>query len=232
MCFEKERQISKPHLFWRSIGYASNNVDILLILLIVASSFGTIRNRSIAYQEMALSPKDVEHFNHFCAVNVMILERLRIAFRFAHDETDVIMKYPHIEQDYKNINERWDKFDSTLKHEEFYALETYLRQLLLLYEIQIDFLQVLIPLLASIDIIGDKECPTPEMLYQPYNGDISNFNKEEIEMLYKCMFIMVPFVSAPAIETLKEKKARFKKMNWRNARNESIAYSSRPRRCF
>ena len=162
---------------------------------------------------MALSPKDEERFHLFCAVNLMVVERLRIAFRFAHDETDVIMEHPHIEQEYKNINERWDKFDSTLKHEEFYASETYLRQLLLLYEIQIEFLQVLIPLLASIDIIGDKECPTPEMLYQPYNGDISNFNKEEIEMLYKCMFIMVPFVSAPAIETLNEKKARFKKMN-------------------
>ena len=86
----------------------------------------------MSYQEMALSPKDVERFNHFCAVNVMVLERLRIAFRFAHDETDVIMEHPHIEQKYKDINERWDKFDLTRSHEEFYASETYLRQLLLL----------------------------------------------------------------------------------------------------
>ena len=99
--------------FLRSIGYVSNNEDILLILLIAFSSFGPKHNRSISYQEMALSPKDVERFNNFCAVNVMVLERLRIALRFACDETDVIMDHPHIEQEYNNINERWDEFDLT-----------------------------------------------------------------------------------------------------------------------
>ena len=135
LCFEKEREISKPHLFLHSIGYASNNEDILLILLIAFSSFEE-------YQEMALSPKDEERFHHLCAVNVMVLERLRIAFRFARDEMDVVMDHQHIEQEYKNINEQWDKFDFTQSHEEFYALETYLHQLLLLYDIQVEFFLV------------------------------------------------------------------------------------------
>jgi hypothetical protein len=58
--------------FSHSIGYASNNEDILLILLIVSSSFGTVCNRAIVYQEMALSPKNVERYNNFCAMNAMV----------------------------------------------------------------------------------------------------------------------------------------------------------------
>jgi hypothetical protein len=51
------------------------------------------------------------------------------------------------------------------------------------------------------------------MLHLPYKGDIFNFNKEDIDMLHKCTVAMVPFVSGPAIEPVKERKSRHKGMN-------------------
>ena len=126
-----------------------------------------IISKCTAYQEITLSAKDEECFKALFLVNVVVLNRLTIAFRFARDETDVITDHPHIEQDYTNMRERWEKFDVTCNHQDLLVWDTYLHQLLLLYHIQAKFLQVLVPLLASSDI-GDEQGPMPVMLHQPY----------------------------------------------------------------
>ena len=161
---------------------------------------------------MPLSATQLGRWHALNTLHELITSRLPFAYRFARDETDIISNHSHIERFYTDIRERWEKLDGTCKQPDFSPSEKLLHESIRLYQMQADLLHELIPHLTSGGFQDDERL-TEQMLHLPYNGDIFDFKKEDMEMLHKCTVAMVPFLSAPPIETMKEQKIRHKGMN-------------------
>ena len=131
-----------------------------------------------------LSAKDLERYGVLNTLHNVVTARLGEAYRFAREWTTIITDHPRFKQDYTDIRERWEKLDGTCKQPGFSPSTVHMRQLFLLYDMQVEFLDCFLPHLRSADIHNDEHL-TEQMLHLPYKGDIFNFNKEDIDMLHK-----------------------------------------------
>ena len=159
---------------------------------------------------MPLSATQLGRWHVLNTLHELITSRLPFGYRFARDETDIISNHSHIERFYEDIRQLFEKFNGSCQVPDFSPSEKLLHESIRLYQMQADLLHELIPHLTSGGFQDDERL-TEQMLHLPYNGDIFDFKKEDVEMLHNCTVAMVPFLSAPPIETMKEQKIRIKK---------------------